>query len=865
MSISRTPPRLVSGRLLGPRTLLYFYRRRLRAYGTQELLAGVGIAAAVALTLSALLAQGSITGSTRRVLRAVVGPANLQLRARGGEGFPQSLLGEVEAIPGVTQTAPLLERSVQVTAPDGRSASVFIAGTDTSLAVLNGLGRTLPLDALQPGKLGLSAQSASALGLAADAPARRVSVGLTVGGVRHRVLVSAVLGTEAAGPLAGAQIGVMPLQSMQALLGQPGAVTRILVHSRPGSAVRVRKALQRIAAQRLLVSGTEEDVKLLEEALRPSRQASTLFAVVGALLGLLLAFNAILLTVPERRQAIADLRLAGSTRQAIVQLMSFQALCLGIGASVAGVAVGYALSRWVFHESTRYLQEAFTLAGGTVVPVRTVLAVALGGVAVTWLACAVPLLGLRRTLPPDAIYARPGVPGNTLPRRWQRSLGMLSVALLVAASVLFGVAPSDALLASVTLALATVCAVPVVFAGVLRVARWASERSPSMSLLALALSGVRGTTVRSLALAATGAVALFGSVSLGGARENLLRGVHAFAHAYAADAPVWVGEPEDNQAVLALSGDGGSRRIAGVAGVRSVSMFDGAFLSVGPRRVWVIARPGGGARMVLENQLSGSLGTRRRAKRLLAAGGWVLLSRQLAEEHHVQIGGKVVLALPVGARSFRVAALTRNFAWPPGVVVMSVADFRSGWRQSSPSALAVTPEQGVGPAELAARIRAALGPTSGLQVLSNRQREASIDTLTGEGLSQLGVISTLLLLAAIIALAAALASSIHQRRALLAGLRLAGAAPHRLRRIMLLEGALMLTAGCVTGAVAGFYGQFVIDSYLRAVTGFPVASAGTSVRPLVVFAVVLATALALVAVPAWLASNVSPALALAEE
>ncbi len=92
-----------------------------------------------------------------------------------------------------------------------------------------------------------------------------------------------------------------------------------------------------------------------------------------------------------------------------------------------------------------------------------------------------------------------------------------------------------------TLALATVLAVPVVFAGVLRTARWVSGRFPSMPLLALALSGVRGTTVRSLALAATGAVALFGSVSLGGARENLLSGVHSFAHAYASDAPVWVG------------------------------------------------------------------------------------------------------------------------------------------------------------------------------------------------------------------------------------------------------------------------------------------------------------------------------------
>ena len=75
----------------------------------------------------------------------------------------------------------------------------------------------------------------------------------------------------------------------------------------------------------------------------------------------------------------------------------------------------------------------------------------------------------------------------------------------------------------------------------------------------------------------------------------------------------------------------------------------------------------------------------------------------------------------------------------------------------------------------------------------------------------------------------------------------------------------MVGAGCITGAFVGFYGQFVIDAYLRHVTGFPVASAGASARPFEIFAIVLAAALAVVALPAFFASRVPPALALAEE
>ena len=72
----------------------------------------------------------------------------------------------------------------------------------------------------------------------------------------------------------------------------------------------------------------------------------------------------------------------------------------------------------------------------------------------------------------------------------------------------------------------------------------------------------------------------------------------------------------------------------------------------------------------------------------------------------------------------------------------------------------------------------------------------------------------------------------------------------------------MLGAGCLTGALAGVYGQLVIDAYLRHVTGFPVASLAASVRPLEIFVFVMAVVLAFVAIPAWRAAHVDPMFAL---
>jgi putative ABC transport system permease protein len=857
---------LLTRRFLRPSALLYFYRRRLRAHGTQELLAGIGIAAAVALVLAAVVAQGSIAGANRRVLRAVIGPADLQLRARGPEGFPEALLTRVEALPGVKQAAAVLERSLRVTGPRARSATIYIAGTDTSLAVLNGLGHTLPLNTLNEGAIGLSIASARALGITGDPTAAGSRVRILVGGRSQAVPVSSVLGPEAVGALAGAKVGVMALTTMQTLLGDHHSVTRILVQSMPGKHAEVLRGLERISAGRMTVSPADQEITLLEQALRPSAQASDLFAIIGALLGFLLAFNAILLTVPERRQAIADLRLSGTTRPAIVQLALFQALALGLAASAAGLGVGYLLSRLVFAQSTSYLGQAFVLAGGTVVPAITLVLAAASGVLITCIASAVPLLDLRRNQPRDAIYVQPGVPGNALGPALLRWLGGGSLVMLAAASALYLAAPSSALIATVFLAVATVLAAPVTFALVLTAARALSDRAPRLSTLALALGGVRGTTLRSIALAATGAVALFGSVALGGARANLLSGIHGFSRSYAADAPIWVGEPaESGQATGQLAGDGDASRMRSLPGVASVSAFQGTFMTLGSRRVWVIARPPGRASNVLATQTIGGRGAASVADVRLAEGGWVAVSEQVASEQHAAVGETITLPTPAGHLHYRVAALTTNLAWPPGVIFMSTADYSQAWGTTSPSALAVDAKAGVPPERIRHEIVHALGSSSGLEVLTAPERQARIDALTGEGLSQLGIVSTLLILAAIMSLAAALGSSIYQRRAALAGLRLAGAPPARLRRILLTEATLILGAGCITGALAGFYGQYIIDAYLRHVTGFPVASAGASIRPFEIFAIVLAAALAAVAIPALLASKVPPALALAEE
>ena len=69
--------------------------------------------------------------------------------------------------------------------------------------------------------------------------------------------------------------------------------------------------------------------------------------------------------------------------------------------------------------------------------------------------------------------------------------------------------------------------------------------------------------------------------------------------------------------------------------------FQGGFLQLGGRRVWIIARPPGGSQSVLESQIVE--GSERTASERLGEGGWIAVSEQIAKERHVGVGGALML------------------------------------------------------------------------------------------------------------------------------------------------------------------------------------------------------------------------------
>jgi putative ABC transport system permease protein len=818
----------------------------------QECFAVLGIAAGVALLFASQVASQSLTSSVAQLSHGITGRASLQLLARDPHGMPQALLDEVRALDGVRAAAPLLEASAEASGPNG-SESVSLVGADASLKQLGGgLVRHTELAPFAGiGAVLLPAQLADHVGV------RKFGSEVTLrvyGRTAHAPLYE-VLHERQVGGLAASPIVVAPLFYAQEITGLPGRVSRILVQAAPGARERVRAALVRLAAGRLNVESTSYDERLFAKAAAGSNQSTALFAVISALVGFLFAFNAMLLTVPQRRRLIADLRRDGYPPATVVAVMLLDAIVLGLAACALGLLLGEELSIHLFRSNPGYLGSAFAVGTQRVVGWQSIAIAVGGGMLAAVVAVLSPLRDILSRDPLAAITPRQG--GGA--RHASAHTALAGVLCLAAATAILLGAPKQAIFGMVLLIGALVLLLPATLDAALwllaRVARALTGAVPHVA--AMELSAARA---RAIGVAATGAIAVFGAVAIQGAHGDLLKGLENAARDTNALTDLWVSPPGSynllKTAPFSPSEQAALRRLPGV---RAVRLYRGGLLDWGTRRVWVIAPPAAAMPLLPASQiLEGSVA---RATARVREGGWAVFSQALASERHLHIGEQVTLptAVPI---ALRVAALSTNIGWAPGAIMMTADDYARASASSDVSAYNVLLAAGVTPAQAVRRVRAVLGPGAGLAVETAQAHAAKQNALSRQGLQRLTQIATLILAVAVLAMAAAIGNMVWQRRPRLAKLKLEGFPRSELWRTILLESILLLAVGCLTGAVFGLYGQQLLDRALANVINFPVVHSVAIPAAVLALALVTAAALAIVSVPGYLAAGVAPAVAL---
>jgi putative ABC transport system permease protein len=826
---------------------LFVYRTRLEARSilVQEVFAVLGIAVGVALLFASQVSSASLTGSVSQLDGQFVGSAQVKLDARGPEGVDERLVGEVRRVPGVQVVLPVFEQQVNVVGPAGER-SVDLIGVDPHAVRASGplLRRFSARQLAAQRVIALPAPLASEIGVGA-----LESVKLQVGAAFVETLVGATLGEADIGGLVHSPVAVASIGYAQRLAGAEGRINWVFVRYDPAREREARAALARLAAKwNVNLVSSHFDSRLFAVAVGPESQSEALFSGISALVGFMFALNAMLITVPSRRALVEEMRPHGASAWDTAKILLFDAAVIGVLACGLGLVLGNILSIAVFHSTPNYLSVAFPIGNSRIVTWQCFALAVAAGMA----AAAVGVFWPLREILSGSLQAPSGAGGR---RRTAVAARLVAGALCLALTTFILLAATGAaLVGNIALLAALVVLMPLLFDALVAGFKRLSKLLDGVgSALASAQLQTPQTRIRSLAIAATAAVAVFGAVEFQGVQTNLERGIGSSSRATDAMADVWVA-PRGRLNVQATTpfAPVDAAVLSRLPGVRRLAVFRGSFLNWGNRRLWVLAPAGSVEHPVPTGQIV--TGNPALASERVSRGGWAVLSQALASEHDLRVGEAFTLPAP-RPLTLRVAALTTNLGWPPGALILNSADYARAWANGDPTAYTIQTANGAS-FSVRDRVRRALAAVPGLAVETSSERDKRRYAIAAQGLSRLTQIRVLVLIAAILSVIGAMGAMIWQRRDLFAFIKVQGYEEGTLWRWLLCEAAVMLAAGCSAGALFGLYAQLLGTRFLATVTGFPVVLGIEGIAALSSFALVSVVALLVVALPGYLVAHV---------
>lgn len=784
--------------------------RYLRRRWSRAALVTLSIALGVATLAATRSLNQSMTDAAHAAVSPLAGAADL-LVTNGDAGVPRDLVRRLRAadVPGLRDVRPLLLGHVLL--PDWGKRTALLVGLELNpgdSSAGNPLGIEVetdrrPLRHLVP--LGYPAFVGSQLAGEApdlwDFPVRAAG--------RTRTL-SRMGVVHARGPAAalGGSVVYLRLDDAAGVLHRKDLVTRIDLALAPGAdRGRVEERVRAIVGEQAEVRTPGDERRSVDELMAGIKLAFALGGVCALVVGLFLVYNALSVSVAERRHDIGILRSVGATRGQVAFLFTAEGGLLGLIGSLAGVPAGWGLAYLAL--GPLRLQET---VGDLYVPLQTgslpplgwdTMARAVGsGVATALLAALVPALRAAGEEPADAVRRTPPrVPAAA------RLAHVLGCALLVAGG-LAGVElrhrlpPRAGTYGGVVLILlGLLLATPLLAAAAARALQPAARAVLGIAARLAADNLARSPGRTGLVVGALAAgVALL--VQTAGVTVSSERAILSWIdRLVACDLVVSSFNPATSSQSQPMSDDVG-RRLETLPAVRKAVPVRFRYVDFGKTKVYLVAVDAA-AFHDLGQHVEPVPGLELYPR--LREPGAVIVSENFALLHHVRPGDRIALRGPHGPVSAAVIGTMLDYSWGQGTVIMDRQQYRRQFEDELVDVYDVYLRPGGGGSAEAVRdtIARRWGAQESLVVLTRDElrqkiREA-IRTIYGVGYAQ----ETIVVLVAALGVVTALSISVLQQRRQIGLLRAVGASRFQVLRGVLAEAAQLGAVGTAIGLVFG--------------------------------------------------------------
>jgi putative ABC transport system permease protein len=806
-----------------------FILRRLRQEKLRSALTVAGIALGIAVVLAIRLANDSSVRGFSLALDTMAGAASLEIVSPGG--VDEERLGPLGWLRDIGEVSPVIEGDALARAAGAPAEAVRVLGVDILrdrafreydlVEFAGSRSQPAPQEFLT---LLLDPQSVITTEIFARRHHLHVNdaLELGIGDERRSFVIRGLLRNEGPARVLDGNFVLMDIAAAQWAFDRLGRVDRVEIRLPPERDVAdAERLLSSRLPPGLSVQRPARRGEQVETMLRAFHFNLTALSYVALLVGLFLVYNTVAVSVIARRDEIGVLRAVGASRGTVLRLFRAEAAALAAVGAALGAPAGWLLAQGAVRLTSTTVNTLYIAAAATVPaldPRDAAVAIAMG-IGLALLAAAAPALEASRVTPLAALRGADRLEARYRVNRRHLALG---VALLLAAGVCSRLGPLGGLpVFGFAAAIATVFGIAfLVPAALALLARYGARPLTALfgvegQLAHANLSGAiprLAVSIAALAVSLSMMVAI--AIMIGSFRETVIYWV---GQTLQADLYMSTARRSSLDTQSSISQElekvvMSHPAVAAVDRFRTLNLlYDERLTVLGTGDFGVLLDHGN---LVFKEPADG-----RAALRGAIGKDAVVASESFALKAGKRAGDTVRLLTPHGPADFRLAAVYFDYTTDRGVVVMDRGTFTRHFGEQRPTSLTVYLRPGSDPLAVRAELMSKLGERHRVFIHTNASIRDEVLRIFDSTFAITYALEAIAVFVGILGVTGTLLTLILERRRELTSLRLVGADRRQIRKMVVIEAAMIGVVSQVLGWVAGL-GLALILIYVINVQSF---------------------------------------------
>ena len=637
-------------------------------------------------------------------------------------------------------------------------------------------------------------------------------VTIEIGGHAAPMIVRGILEPRGPATAFNGAIAICDIATAQKRFGFAGRLTRIDLLVPPERESTVLQSIQRVLPSGARVERPSRRNERVEKMLRAFRVNLFALAGIALLVGVLLVYNAVLISILRRRRDVGIVKTLGVSPRQIFSAFVGEGLLFGLLGSAAGILLGKTLAIAILRSIGRTINnlyvssqpEAITLTGGVIAVGAAV------GTILSFVSALQPSFEAAR-VPPQTMI-QPGLHQRVNARR-ERLLAVIAAASFVVALIVAFLPPVQGIaVAGYTSVLFVVIGFSLLAPAIVRATsalmRPLLERMFGVvgALSAASLpASLRRTAVASAALSLATGMMIAVALMVGSFRETVRIWVDQTV-----SSDMWLRPSKGlSNAQIALFPNSISDELRRIPYIEAFDRTRGQDIVYGDSIITI----GSGDFAVAARHGNLPMVTPRSSARALfdaIAKKGVIVSESFSIKFHKRVGDSIPLATIHGVRAFSIAGIYRDYSNDRGTAFMDRATYVDSFGDDRVNTVVLYLKKGTSLETARRDLEMRLGPQYHAFVVTNGEVKREVMRIFDQTFMITYALLAVAVIVAVLGIVNTLAALILERTRELALLRVTGMSVAQLRLMIVLESSLLGIASSVVGIVMGYILSLVL-------------------------------------------------------